>query len=173
MSFSAIWKVLDQLIADLRKRKVVIPIQIMNDLKSAKTLITILKVESNRDDTILKIKEYLRNVESYLISEGQKKFGKEYSKSWLIKLHKAAKDTSEEKPETTFVPGIPKENKWVRVKTSPELTAEKLRTISKELGLSSTIQNGSFLVHGTTKNVKKFVKRISKLYRLKEKSFSQ
>jgi hypothetical protein len=52
--------------------------------------------EDNRAENIQKIEQYLLNVESYLVSEGQKKFGFEYADEWLRRIDKASRGASDE-----------------------------------------------------------------------------
>ena len=86
MGYLSVWKVLEEMIIEFRKKHITIPEEVMDNLKSARTMIKILKADPCRGETMQKIEEYLGNVESYLISEGQKKFGQEYVEKWLKKL---------------------------------------------------------------------------------------
>jgi hypothetical protein len=52
--------------------------------------------EDNRAENIQKIEQYLLNVESYLVSEEQKKFGFEYADGWLRRIDKASRGASDE-----------------------------------------------------------------------------
>jgi hypothetical protein len=166
MGYSSAWQILENMIADFRKRGVNVPEEVMTNLKSAKTMIKILKADPSRGETLQKIEEYLGNVESYLVSEGQKAFGDEYVKEWFKRLEEANRKIDEE--ETRFVAGLPREGKWVRVKPSAELTLEKLKKSAEELNLSYNIQNdGYLLVYGTDECIKEFVKKIAAEYGLK------
>ena len=169
MNYFAAWKVLEEMITDFRKRGIVIPAEIMSDLRSAKTLINVLRADPSRVDTRQKVDEYLLNVESYLVSEGQKIFGTEYVEEWLKRLDEASKKILEKEEEKTkFLPGVPREHKWIRVKPSTELPAEKLKTLAEESHLSYNVQNdGCLLVYGEDKRIKEFVKKMATEYGLK------
>ncbi|MDH5482768.1 MAG: DUF2096 family protein [Candidatus Bathyarchaeota archaeon] len=166
MRYSAVWKTLEEMIADFRRRGITIPAEVMNNLKSAKTMITILKADTSRGETIQKIEEHLGSVESYLISEGQKKLGTEYVDKWLKRLDEASrKPFDEEKEERRFVPGIPREHKWIRVKPSTELPPEKLKALAKKSKLSCKVQNdGYLLVYGEDERIKEFVRKMATKY---------
>ncbi|MEM3766279.1 MAG: DUF2096 family protein, partial [Candidatus Bathyarchaeia archaeon] len=84
----SVWKVLEEMVTDFRKKGVSIPSNIFDDLKYARILINVLKADPSRLETSQKIEECLNNVESYLISEGQK-FGEKYVEEWLEKLEEA------------------------------------------------------------------------------------
>jgi hypothetical protein len=164
MGYSSVWKVLDQLVADFRERGATVPDKVMKDLKSARTVLNAPKTSQSGGEALEKIEAYLANVESYLISEGEKRFGNKYSEKWLRKLDKASREISDEdKEEARFVPSFPREHKWIRVKPSNDLPLEKLETLVKESGLSFKSQNDRYLlVYGTDEQVKDFVKKITK-----------
>ena len=163
MNYLAAWKVLEEMITDFRKKRVVVPAEIVSDLKSAKTLINVLKADPSRVDTSQKIDEYLLNVESYLVSEGQKMFGTEYVEEWLKRLDEASRKILEkEEEETKFIPSVSREHKWILVKPSTELPAEKLKTLAEESHLSYNVQNdGYLLVYGEDSHIKEFIKKMA------------
>jgi len=169
MGYLAAWKVLEEMITNFRKRGIIAPAKIMSDLRSAKTLINVLKADPSRADTSQKIEEYLLNVESYLVSEGQKLFGTEYVDEWLKRLDEKGRKIFEEKEEETrFIPGLPREQKWIRVKPSAELPIEKLKVLTEESSLSYNVQNdGCLLVYGKDERIKDFVKKMTTKYGLK------
>lgn len=169
MNYFAAWKVLEEMTADFRKRGIVIPAEIMNDLKSAKTLINVLKADSNRTDITQKVEKYLLSVESCLVSEGQKMFGSKYVEEWLKRLEGAERKTfGKEEEEAKFVSGVPREHKWIRVKPSTELPIEKLKVLAEETNLSCNVQSdGCLLVYGKDECIKEFVKKMATKYGLK------
>jgi hypothetical protein len=169
MGYLSVWKVLEEMITEFRKKGITVSTEVMDNLKSARTMIKILKADPHRGETMQKIEEYLGNVESYLISEGQKKFGVEYVDEWLKRLDEASvrmPDVEEE--ETRFIPGLPREQKWIRVKPSTELPIEKLKLLAQESNLSCKLQNdGYLLVYGEDEHLKEFVKKMATKYGVK------
>jgi len=163
MGYLAAWKVLEEMVTDFRKRGISVPAQIMNDLRSAKTLINVLKADPSRVDTSQKIEEYLLKVESYIVSEGQNIFGTEYVEGWLKRLDEASKKVyEEEEEEKRFISGVPRELKWIRVKPSAELPTEKLKVLAERSNLSYNVQNdGCLLVYGEDERIKEFVKKMA------------
>ncbi|MEM3699377.1 MAG: DUF2096 family protein [Candidatus Bathyarchaeia archaeon] len=160
----AVWKVLEEMILEFRKRGIAIPAEVMDNLKSARTMIKILRADPSRGETMQKIEEYLSNVESYLIFEGQKNFGVEYVDKWLKRLDEASMRVPDlEEEETRFVPGLPREQRWIRVKPSAELPIEKLKTLAKESNLLCELQrDGYLLVYGEDSCLKEFIKKMAK-----------
>ncbi|HVO36663.1 MAG TPA: DUF2096 family protein [Candidatus Acidoferrum sp.] len=160
MGYLSVWKILDEMIADFRQKGATFPDKVMNDLKSAKTL---LNAPAASQD-ISRIDAYLANVEAYLISEGEKSFGKEYADEWLNRLDEASRKPSsqEEEQEERFVIGLPREGRWIRVKPSADLPIEKLQALIKESDLSYNSQeDGYLLIYGSDKQVKDFIKKMT------------
>jgi hypothetical protein len=163
MGYSSVWKILDQMIADFRKRGAAVPDKIMNDLKSARTTLNALKTQQSSGEALEKIGAYLANVESYLVSEGEKRFGREYGREWVKKIDEAGREASDdEQEEERFVTGFPRDHNWICVKPSDDLPLERLKTLAKESSLSCKNQNDDYLlVYGTDEHVKDFVKKMT------------
>lgn len=169
MGYLGLWEVLEEMVTDFRKRGMVVPAEVMKDLRSAKTLINVLKADPSNLDTKQKIENYLLNVESYLISEGQKAFGTEYVEEWLKRLNEPGEEIQEEGEALRFVTGIPREGSWIRIKPLPELPIKKLRALAEESHLSYKVQNdGHLLVYGEDASLREFVKKMASKYGLKE-----
>ena len=67
LNYDALWKLMADLIRDLKRRGESIPPQIMKDLRSMKTMIEIAKIDRSNPNVISRISEYLNNLESYLM----------------------------------------------------------------------------------------------------------
>ncbi len=169
MGYLAVWKVLDDMVQDFRKRGITVSDNVVSDLRYAKTLINVLKAAPSRLETSQRIEEYLRNVEVYLISEGREKLGNKYVEEWLKRLDEASiTPFNEEGKEARFIPGAPREQRWIRVKPSEELPVETLKALAGELNLSFDVQkDGCLLVYGEEERVKDFVKKMATKYGLK------
>jgi hypothetical protein len=168
MGHLAVWKVLEEMVTDFKKKQVAVPADIIGDLKSAKTIIKILKADPACGENVQKIDEYLTNVESYLISEAQKKFGQEYVDEWLQRINEAGRKTVDEQEETNFVSGVTGEREWIRLTPTEELPLEKLKTLAKESNLSCKVQdNEHLIVLGPDAVLKDFVKKIAAKQKLR------
>lgn len=162
MGYLAVWKVLEEMITDFRKKRLTAPIEVINNLKAAKIMIEILKADPSRGESLQKIEEYLGSVESYLVSEGQKMFGTEYVEEWLRQIDEASRRLNEEEKETKFITGLSREQKWIRVKPSTEIPIEKLKDLAYKSNLSYKIQNdGYLLVYGKDEQIKEFIKKMA------------
>ena len=166
MGYPAAWKVLEEMITDFRKKGTTVPAEIVSNLRHAKTLINVLGADPTRLDTSQKVEQHLLSIESYLVSEAQKNFGNSYVEQWLKRLNEASsKVGEEEEKETKFVSGVPRKQKWIRVKPSVELPIEEIKALADELNLSFNVQNDVYLlVYGEDRSIKDFVKRMTAKY---------
>ncbi|HKZ93038.1 MAG TPA: DUF2096 family protein [Candidatus Bathyarchaeia archaeon] len=174
MRYDNIWKTLDSLIVEFRKRGETIPANVIEDLRAAKTLIQVLKADPTHQENVPSIELYLGNVESYLIFEAHQRISAEFAELWLQKLREARKAThiGEEEPfepSSKFVSGAPKDQKWLRVQVSNETPKSEIKKIAAECGVSTKIQpDGYILVYGDENMIKSFIQKTAeKLQRRK------
>jgi len=171
MGYEAVWKVLEEIVIELRKKDLETPSNVMNDLKSAKILMKVLEAsESDRGETAPKIEQYLGSVEAYLVTEAQKTFPPARIDAWLRRIEEAncdicqtctAETAKTEKTETHFITGIPLDQKWIRGKPLTNLPAGKLKQLAEESSLSvREEQDGHLIIHGKPESIKRFVKKM-------------
>ena len=163
MGYASVWKILDEMIADFRRRGTNVPSEIVNNMKTAKPIIKIVQNNAEWGENLQKIEQYLGNAQIYLVSEGQKRFGQKYADKWLARMDEASRKVSDDEEEKKrFVPGLPRQQSWIRIAPSVELPLQKLKTLAREQGLSYTEQAESILlVYGEKEKVKSFVKKIA------------
>ena len=163
MSHTATWKILEDLMLELKKKGVAIPPNIINDLRSAKLMIKISESAGNTGDVSQKVDEYLGNVESYLINEAQKILGPEEIDRWFRRLEEANAQTSEEKSEENkFITNVPRDQKWVRIEPIRNVPAERIQKIAKESNLSVNPQkDGRLVIYGQQEDIKEFLKKMT------------
>jgi hypothetical protein len=163
MGYLAVWKVLEEIITEFRKKELPVPATVMNDLKSARTMIKIMNADAGHGETAQKVEEYLGTVEAYLVTEAQKNFAPEHIDNWLKRLEKANCETCKEKTEETrFILGLPRDQKWIRVEPLATLPIEKLKQLAKETNLFTSVQeDGRLLVYGKAEDIKEFVKKMT------------
>jgi len=167
MSYEEKWKVLADLLTELQKRGEKIPAEVINDLRSAKTMIQVLKADPSHIENISRIDTYLRSVESYAIFTTEK-WGTEIVEEWLKKLKDPKRVKKKEKKEAAsrFVPRVPRGKNWMRIQISEDIPREDMKKLVEESGLSYKMQkNGYMLVYGNKENIKSFVKRMAEQFR--------
>jgi hypothetical protein len=153
------------MIADFRRRGEPVPSKIMADLKSARTMIRLLKFDGTCGETVQKVEEYLGSVESYVMPEGEKLFGKAYAEEWLKRLAEARRTLAKEEEETRFIPGLPRGERWIRVKPTEEMSLERMKMMAESSNLSWNAQaDGSLLVQGREECIRSFVMKMTKKY---------
>jgi hypothetical protein len=170
MGYEAVWKILEEIIIELRKKGLATPQKVLNDLKSAKVFMKIMDAsEKDRGETAPKIEQYLGSVEAYLITEAQKTFPPARIDEWLRRLEEASCVTcvtcgvpTEKNEKAKFITGLPRDQKWIRVEPLSILPAEKLKKLAKETNLSFREEtDGHLTVYGTSENIRVFVKKMT------------
>jgi hypothetical protein len=164
MGHNQVWRTLDSLVAEFRKRGKPAPSNIIEDLRSAKTMMQVLRADPKRAENVPTIEMYLGNVESHLIFEAHKNFGAQFAEEWMQKLHDARKtsDAEEEPLESSskFVAGVPRDQKWLRFQVSDDMPENAIQKLAAECGLSTKIQpDGYVLVFGDDSNIKLFIQK--------------
>ncbi len=158
----ATWKLLEDMLIELKRKGVSIPSDIMEDLRAAKSMINLSCMQGG-GDAIQKAEEYTANVEAYVINEAQMILGSETVDHWLRRLEDAnAEVCYETKKENNFVTGIPRDQKWVRVEPIETWPTERILQLAKELKLEVKSQNDArLLVYGQNEDIKKFLKKMT------------
>ena len=148
---------------ELKKKGVVIPPNVINNLRSAKLMIKISESEDSTGDVSQKVDEYLGSVESYLVSEAQKTLDSQVVDLWLRRLEEAYAETCVEKTEEKkFVTGVPRDQKWVRVEPNGNLGCQIIEQMAKESNLVTTTQkDGRIVVYGQPDGIKTFLKKMT------------
>lgn len=164
MDYDQWWKALDHLIAEFRRKRIVISPETMKALKSAKTMIKVYGADTSRFEPVPAIESYLLEVESTLLNIAKKKFGVDFVDLWLKKLQKARKSKPEVGNATQrFISGLPKNQHWIRIQPSDEILEKDVGEMVSELGLSSRLQqDGHLLVYGPREALKELVKRMAR-----------
>lgn len=165
MGYLAVWKVLEQLLTDMKKKGIIVPEAAVRDLKNARTIINLMKVNPDRAEDAQTLEDYLTKIESNLVNEAQHRFGQSYVDEWLQRIKKARTEIEEEEA-TSFIAGLPRGQKFIRVKPSKELSTQDLEILAQKSHLSHKTQiDGSYVIFGPDMNLKDFVKKIAEKHR--------
>jgi hypothetical protein len=166
MSSMATWKILEDMTLKLRRKGVEIPPNVINDLRSAKSMLEISPSEKGSGDFLAKIQECTDNLEAFLTTQVEKTFGVKAADDFLRQLEDSSCSTCQtcqptKKTENKFVSGVPRDQKWIRVEPIDSLSAEKLRQMAHEHNLSvSPQEDGKLVVYGKPEDIKAFVKEM-------------
>jgi hypothetical protein len=165
MNYEEKWKVLADLLTELQERGEKVPADVINELRSAKTMIQVLKADPTHTENRSRIDTYLRNVESYAIFTTEK-HGTEIVEEWLKKLEPKTVKNKEKREASRFIPRAPRDKNWVRIQISEDIRREDVKKLVEESGLSyETQKNGYMLVYGDGENIKSLVKRLAEQFR--------
>ncbi|MEA2090385.1 MAG: DUF2096 family protein [Thermoproteota archaeon] len=170
MSYGERWKVLADMVTWFRNKGKTIPENVLKDLRSAKTMMQVLKVDPTYIENVQKIEGYLQSVESKLILMVQEWFGEKFVEEWIKKLGEAGKKGYEEERRrlgvSRFIPGLPRGEHWVRVQVSEGVSQKDIEKLAKRNKLSHKMQkDGYMLVYGDKEHVKSFVKEMAEKQR--------
>jgi hypothetical protein len=166
---SETWTILEEIITELRKKGHNTPENVMSDLKSAKTMIRLVDAaEEGRGEIGPKIEQYMASVEAYVITEAQKCFPPERIDEWLSRLQDSLCDVcvgqpkTEDKEETRFIAGLPRDQKWLRVTPISSLPTEKLKQLADETNLAVKPEKDTHLIiYGKAEDIKQFIKKMT------------
>jgi hypothetical protein len=167
MSHVAKSRILEEIIIELRKKGLEIPANVMSDLKSARTLMKVENVNHKGPvESEPQIDQYLSSAEAYVITEAANLFPNEKVQKWLAELDVASCDScvtvEKAKEESKFIPGVPRDQKWVRVEPQPNQPIEMLKQMATETDLTfHPDKDGHLIVYGKEKDVKLFIKKMT------------
>lgn len=167
MNYERVWKALSDLAVELKKRGRPIQPHVVRNLRSAKTMIQILKADPSCVECVSRIEGYLEDVEFTLMLEAQELLGAEFVERWMKKLEEARKAPKAAEVEAVrFVPGAPRGMSWVRVQTSNETPIEIVRDVAEECGLSYKVQESDYvLVFGDKGRIESFLRKVAERVR--------
>lgn len=169
-NYSAVWKVLEEIVPALKAKGVSIPDHIAKKLRSTRATIAIFDTDPTYEGTIETIEAYLVDLESELLNLAEKEVGRKYSTDWLERIGKARHS----KPEPVgakrgFPAGIPRGDYWIRVEIGDTVTIDELRETATNQGLALKEESSKFVViHGEQSAVKQLIREIAERKR-KEK----
>lgn len=162
MGWEARWKILSDVVTDLCRRGERVPASVINDLRSARVMLEVVKADRSRSENIARLEECLSNVESYILSTARDVLGEEYVNNVLRRLCELESEEITLESYVSFRPGLPREEKWVRIQVTEETPLEFIKQVAGELGLKSRVEeDGYVLVYGSDDGIKSFIKRIA------------
>jgi hypothetical protein len=163
LNYEHLWKELEALVIDMRSKGKEISPEVVEDLKSAKTLMTIQRVDPSSPITG-DVEDYLGRVEAALLPYAENDFEKEYSEHWLQRIQEAKAKGLQETVRTQvgLVTGIPKDKQWIRVRVAELIDMAELKSMTDSLGLSFREEaNDAVIVFGQPESVKAFLRELT------------
>lgn len=157
------WKLLEDMVLELKRAGVTIPARVIEDLRSAKAMIQLSHTEGSHGTALQKAEEYLSNVEAYVITEAQSRFGAEKADQWIRQLEEASGRACPEPVACgKFVVGVPRDQRFVRIEPNGDLTCERVQVLAKEYGMQVALQpDNKIVVYGSAEILKRFLRRVA------------
>jgi hypothetical protein len=158
----ASWRLLEDMMLELKKSGATIPIKVVEDLRAAKSMIHLSYTEGSHGDALQKVEEYLANVEAYVVTEGQKTFGSMKVNDWLKHLQKAnAKACEQLIAGDKFVTGVPRDQKWIRIEPTEDFSVESIERMVKDQSLQIKKQvDGKLVIYGQPDDLKALLQKM-------------
>lgn len=166
MDYEYVWKILEELMLKLTEKKITFPQELIDDLKSAKTMMNIYRTDPTSLEITTNIEFYLEKIEADLLHIAETELGKKYADQYLKRIDDArTKDLGKRATVLpTFVSGIPKGDHWIRIDPKNLIDNKEVDKLLQKLDLSSKKQkDGYILVHGKEENVKAFLKEVNEI----------
>ena len=164
LSYEDKWKILADLLIEIQKMGEKIPSTVMNDLRSAKTIIQVLKRDPTHMESLARAEVYLKNVEAYAISVAEKN-SPEIVQDWLKRINQPKTKKHKKIKNSALSPKTSKDKKWMRIKQTDELSLKTVQNLSKNFVVSIKVEeNGDILVFGDEKDLKSLVKNMTKQF---------
>lgn len=148
---------------ELKKSGVSIPTKVVEDLRSAKSMIQLSYTEGSHGSALQKVEEYLANVEAYVMTEGQKTLGSEKVDGWLRRLEEVnGKECEAPTAVAKFVTGVPRDQKWIRIEPTNDFPVECIARMAKDQTLRIKKQvDGKLLIYGQPEDLKLLLKKMA------------
>ena len=168
-NYLATAKVLDNMILDLKSRQIDVPASVVDSLKIARSLASIILVSPDDTETMIKAQATLESVGMNLLSIAEAKVNREYADAWQTKIDEA--DTVISDPpvkKTTFVSGVPKGERWIRFETKDLAELSDAEQLLTKNGLKTKINEDGFtLIYGRNEDIKAFMNEVREEYHRK------
>jgi len=164
------WMVLVELITDLRKRNVDIPLEVTKNIQLAKTTINFYKVDPTDPERMAELKrinDFINAAQDALITLAETQ-EQEYADEWMGKLMQASRGEEIykiKKTESKFVVGAPSGFSMIRMNFKAPLAEDRVQEIAEYHNVIIEFDNDHVLaVYGDKENLKKALKELSAFF---------
>lgn len=162
--YTKLWKILEELTLEFKRRGTSVPQEIIDDLKSAKTMITVYERDPSYPENVLEVESLLVKIEANLLYIAEADFGIKFADEYQRKILEARIVNEEKKavPSSRFILGIPSGEHWLRFKPTDTTERKDVEELAKSLELSFRLEgNGLLIIHGDEKKIKDLIQRIA------------
>ena len=163
-NYNSLWKILDALVAEFRRKSGTVPQEIIDDLKSAKTMISVLNADPSSIEIITELESLLGKIEATLLFLVEADFGKEYANEFSKRIMDMRMGGFNQEIVSTprFIAGIPRRAHWIRFKIDDIMGRMDVEGLAHGLGLSYKWQNNDLIIiYGDKEKIKTFIQKVA------------
>ncbi|MDI9615247.1 DUF2096 domain-containing protein [Methanothermobacter sp.] len=165
------WFVLVELLTDLRKKDVDVPVEITEDIRLVRTSINFYKSDTENPEMIRELKrinDMLNSIQEKLL-ELAESVAPDYPDEWIEKLKRASRGEEVHKPPETksrFIVGAPPGFAAARVHLKEPIAEDRVQDIAETHSLIIEFEEDDLLaVYGDSEDIKKGLKEIGSFFR--------
>nr|MDO8082014.1 DUF2096 family protein [Candidatus Freyarchaeota archaeon] len=164
------WYILNEMLGDLKSRKIRVPIIVFENLRYTRFIITHYKGSTEGEahthkDYLVDLEVTLNNVKAALFARAQE-LGEDYVALWKKKIDEAPLSPPPQRKKT-FVKGVPRDSgsDFVRIRFDRVIPESELMRVAKKYKVGIELEEERVaVVSGARENVKKAIQEIAKKY---------
>ena len=162
-NYLEVWRVLDELVNVIKGRSRNVPKDVISELRSVKALINMFILDKTKLETLTKIEAHLGNIEQTLLYIAESDVDRDLADTYLKKILEArGKETIEQKTPSRFIPAIPRDQHWIRVRIDEDINKSEVETLADELELSLKEQDEEYvIIYGDEKKIKNLIQKMA------------
>lgn len=169
MDYFALWKVLEELVTELKKKGVNISDLTMKKLRGARATINIYVADPSYQQTSADLMTQLTELETGLMTLAEQEVGPEFASEWLKKIT-ATREVEPSSPmiDKGFPKGVPRSDYWIRLTIGDTISIDEVREMAAKHNLTIKEETPEqVIVHGEQSRVRQLVKMMTEEQRRK------
>jgi len=162
-NYLEVWRVLDELVNVIKGKGGNVPKGVISELRSAKALINMFNLDKTKLETLTKIESHLGNIEQTLLYIAESDVNRDLADTYLKKILEArGKQMIEQKMPSRFIPAIPRDQHWIRVRIDEDINKSEVKVLSDELDLSLKEQDEDHvIIYGDKEKIKNLIQKMA------------
>lgn len=165
------WYILNEMLGDLKSRKMQVPVNVVENLRYTRFIITHYTESTegethSHEDYLMDLEVALNNVKAALFATAQE-LGEDYVALWKKKIDEAPLNPPPQRKKT-FVKGVPRDSglDFVRIRFDRVIPESELTHVAKKYKVSIELEEKEKMavVSGARENVKEAIQEIAKKY---------
>jgi hypothetical protein len=169
MDYFALWKALEELLTELKKKGVNVPDLTMKRLRGARATINIYVADPSYQQTSADLMTQLTELEMELMTLAEQEVGPEFANDWLKRIATAREaEPSSPMVDKGFPKGVPRSDYWIRLTIGDTISIDEVREMATKHDLTVKEETPEqVIVHGEQSRVRQLVKMMTEEQRKK------